>query len=156
MTVTAADLMTSPVITVTPDAGIGQVAELLVARRISALPVCKPDGSLAGIISELDVMRPFRDSVRRKRDRWLGLIAEGETLSLDFLDYLREDHKAASDLMVRQVVTATPRTTLAELAELMITHGVKRIPIIEGGSVVGIVSRSDLLKAIADTPALPD
>ena len=156
MTMTAADLMTSPVITVTPDAGIGHVAELLVDRRISALPVCKPDGSLAGIISELDVMRPFRESVRRKRDRWLGLIAEGETLSLDFLDYLREDHKAASDLMVRQVVTATPKTTLAELAEMMISHGVKRIPIIDGGSVVGIVSRSDLLRAIAETPALSD
>lgn len=156
MTMTAADLMTFPVISVTPDAGIGHVAELMVDKRISALPVCKPDGSLAGIISELDVMRPFRESVRRKRDRWLGLIAEGETLSLDFLDYLREDHKAASDLMVRQVVTATPKTTLAELAEMMISHGVKRIPIIDGGSLVGIVSRSDLLRAIAGTPVSSD
>lgn len=154
MTITAADLMSSPAVTVTPDTHIGNVAELLVDKRISALPVCKPDGTLTGIISELDVMRPFRESVRRKRERWLGLIAEGEALSQDFLDYLREDSKAASDLMVRQVVTASPRATLAELAEIMVSHGVKRIPIVDGGRVVGIVSRSDLLRAIAGAPEM--
>jgi CBS domain-containing protein len=152
MTVTAADLMTTPAITVDPNASIGQVAELLVDQKISALPVCKPDGSLAGIISELDVMRPFREAMRRKRDRWLGLIAEGEALSPDFLEYLKTDTKLASDLMARHVVTASPAATLPELAELMVEHGVKRIPIVEGGRLVGIVSRSDLLRAISKSP----
>ena len=154
MAITAAELMTSQPVTVSPETGIGKVAELLVERRISAVPVCRPDGSLAGIISELDVMKPFRDSIRRKRDRWLGLMAEGEALSQEFLDYLREDTKSAADLMMRQVVTASPTTTLGEIAELMVAHGVKRIPIIEDGRVVGIVSRSDLIRAIAAAPAL--
>lgn len=152
MTITAADLMTSPAVTVTPGTVIGEVAEMLVDRRISAMPVCRPDGSLVGIISELDVMRPFRESVRRRRERWLGLMAEGEGLSQDFLDYLRDDTKAASDLMVRHVVTGRPGSTLAELAEMMTSHGVKRIPIVDGGRVVGIVSRSDLVRAIATVP----
>jgi CBS domain-containing protein len=152
MTVTAADLMTTPAITVETNTSIGMVAELLVDKQISALPVCKPDGSLAGIISELDVMRPFREAMRRKRDRWLGLIAEGEALSPDFLDYLKTDTKLASDLMARHVVTASPTATLPELAELMVEHGVKRIPIVEGGRLVGIVSRSDLLRAISKSP----
>lgn len=156
MTLTAAELMTSPVVTVTPSTGVGEIAELLVDKRISALPVCKPDGSLAGIVSELDVMRPFRENLRRRRERWLGLIAEGECLSQEFLEYLREDTKAASDLMVRQVVTATPSSTLGELAEMMISHGVKRIPILDGGCLVGIVSRSDLLRAIARMPELSE
>lgn len=152
MTITAADLMTSPVVTVMPSTVIGDVAGMLVDKRISAMPVCRPDGSLVGIISELDVMRPFRDSVRRKRERWLGLMAEGEGLSQAFLDYLRDETKAASDLMVRHVVTGRPNSTLAELAEMMTSHGVKRIPIVDGGRVVGIVSRSDLVRAIAKVP----
>lgn len=152
MAMTAADLMTPQPVTVSPETGIGKVAELLVDRHISAVPVCRPDGSLAGIISELDVMKPFRESVRRRRDRWLGLMAEGEALSAEFLEYLREDTKSAADLMMRQVVTAGPAATLGEIAELMVSHGVKRIPIIDDGRVVGIVSRSDLIRAIAASP----
>ena len=156
MSITARELMTSPVITTDPTASLYQVAELLVHKNISAIPVCEPDGSLAGIISEADVMRPFRETAHRKRKRWLDLLAEGEDLSQEFLDYLRQDTKPAVDLMARHVVTAGPDASLEELAEMMTAHGVKRIPIVENGKLTGIVSRSDLLRGITQMHAIPE
>ena len=154
MPATAADIMTSPVVTVLPQASLGQIAELLNAKHISAVPVCDADGRLAGIVSEEDVLRPFRQSVRDRRDRWLTLLAEGERLGQEFLDYIRADGRSAAEVMVRDVRTAREQTALPELAEMMIQHGVKRIPIVKDGRVVGIVARSDLVRAIADAPAM--
>ncbi len=148
MSITARELMTSPVVTTDPKANLYQVAELLIRKRISAIPVCEPNGTLAGIISEADVMRPFRESVQRVRSRWLDLLSEGEDLSTEFLDYLRQDTTPASDLMARHVITAGPNATLEELAERMTAHGVKRLPIVDAGKLIGIVSRSDLLRGI--------
>ncbi len=149
MTVTAKDIMTSPAVIVAPQASVAEVSALLVSRRISAVPVCNPDGSLAGLISEADIIRPFRESVRLRQNWWLGLLAEGEDLSQEFLDYLLQDTRPAADLMAHYVITADEQTTLPQIAELMTSHGVKRIPILRDGRVTGIVSRSDLVAAIA-------
>ena len=154
MPATAADIMTSPVVTVLPQASLAQIAELLNAKHISAVPVCDADGRLAGIVSEEDVLRPFRASVGQRRDWWLTLLAEGERLGQEFLDYIRADGRSAAEVMVRDVRTAGEQTALPELAEMMIQHGVKRIPIVKDGRVVGIVARSDLVRAIADAPAM--
>lgn len=154
MTVTAKDIMTSPAVTVAPQASLAEVSALLVSKRISAVPVCNPDGSLAGLISEADVIRPFRESVRLRQNWWLGLLAEGENLSQEFLDYQRQDTRSAADLMARHVIIADEQTTVPQLAELMTSHGVKRIPILRDGRVTGIVSRSDLVAAIARAPAM--
>src|SRR3954454_5602175 len=154
MPATAADIMTSPVVTVLPQASLKQVTELLNAKGISAVPVCDADGRLAGSVSEEDVLRPFRQSVRDRRDRWLTLLAEGERLGQEFLDYIRADGRSAADVMVSDVRTAREQTALPELEEMMIQHGVKRIPIVKDGRVVGIVARSDLVRAIADAPAM--
>jgi CBS domain-containing protein len=154
MPVIAAEIMTSPAITVAPHASIGEIFALLAAKRISAVPVCGADGALAGIVSEADILRPVRESARAKRAEWLALLAEGEEMSQDFLDYLRLDTRAARDVMVRQVVTATEDMTLPELAELMVTKGVKHLPVLRGDQVVGVVSRADLVAAIARAPDL--
>jgi CBS domain-containing protein len=154
MTTIAADVMTSPAITVAPQAGLSEIAGLLSSRRISAVPVCQPDGTLVGIVSEGDVLRPFRESVRVQRDWWLGVLAAGEELSQDFLDYMRNDTRTAADVMVRPVITADERATLPELAELMVKHRIKRIPILRDGRVTGVVSRADLVSAIARAPAM--
>lgn len=154
MSITAAEIMSSPVISVTPETGVAEIAELLSSKRISAVPVCKPDGTLAGIVTEADLLRPFRESARQRRNWWLTVIAEGEELSQDFLDYARRDNHAAADLMARHVVTAEEAATLPELAEQMIRHGIKRLPIVRKGQVVGIVARSDMVRAIARAPAM--
>jgi CBS domain-containing protein len=154
MAITAADIMSSPVIFVAPETNMAEIASLLASKHYSAVPVCHPDHTLAGIVSESDILKPFRESVRAKRDWWLGVIAEGEELPQDFLDYIRRDTHTAVEVMVRHVFTAEEHTTLPELAELMIKHGIKRVPILRDGKLVGIVSRGDLVAAIAASPAM--
>jgi CBS domain-containing protein len=154
MSITAAEIMTAPAVVVRPETSIAEIASLLASKHFSAVPVCHADGTLAGIVSEGDILKPFRQSVRAKRDWWLGVIAEGEDLPQDFLDYLRQDMRSAADVMVRHVCTAEEQTTLPQLAEMMLTHAVKRLPVLRDGKVVGIVSRSDLLTAVAQSPAM--
>jgi CBS domain-containing protein len=154
MAITAADIMTSPAISVGPETNMAEIASLLASRHFSAVPVCHTDQTLAGIVSESDILKPFRESARAKRDWWLGVIAEGEELPQDFLDYIRRDTRTAADVMIRQVYTAQETTTLPELAEIMIKHGIKRLPILRDGKLIGIVSRADLVAAIARSPAM--
>lgn len=154
MPITAADIMTAPPVVVRPETNMAEVASLLASRHFSAVPVCYADNTLAGIVSEGDILKPFRETVRARRDWWLGVIAEGEELPQDFLDYLRRDTRTAADVMVRDVYTAEEQASLPQLAEMMLNHGVKRLPVLRDGKVVGIVSRSDLVGAIVRAPAL--
>jgi CBS-domain-containing membrane protein len=154
MAITAADIMTAPAIVVRPETNMAEIASLLATKHLSAVPVCHPDNTLAGIVSESDILKPFRQSVRARRDWWLGVIAEGEALPQDFLDYLRQDTRTANDVMVRHVYTAEEHTTLPQLAELMLNHAIKRLPILRDGKVVGIVSRADLVGAIVRAPGM--
>jgi CBS domain-containing protein len=154
MTMTAAEIMTSPVITVAPDASVADIVAVLASKHISAVPVCGPEGTLAGIVTEGDILKPLRESIRQRRDWWLGMLAEGEELPQALLDYMRRDTRTAADIMARHVITADRATTLPGLAEQMIAHGIKRIPIIGNGRVVGIVSRADMITALARAPAM--
>lgn len=154
MSITASEIMTSPVTTVSPHTGVQEIARLLSERGISAVPVIEANGDLAGLVSEEDLIRPFRESARLRRDWWLDILAAGETLSQQFVDYVRRDTRTAADVMVRDVVTADERATLPQIAEMMVTHHVKRIPILRGGRLVGIVSRPDLVRSLARAPAM--
>jgi CBS-domain-containing membrane protein len=154
MAITAADIMTAPAIVVRPETNMAEIASLLASKGLSAVPVCHADNTLAGIVSESDILKPFRESVRARRDWWLGVIAEGEEMPQDFLDYLRQDTRTANDVMVRHVYTAEEKITLPQLAELMLNHAVKRLPILRDGKVIGIVSRADLVGAIVRAPAM--
>jgi len=154
MSVVAADIMSSPVITVTPKTTLAAIAKLLSDHKISAVPVLDEQGLVIGIVSEADVLKPFRESIRARRTWWLELIAEGENLPKDFLDYLRQETHTAADIMEPQVVTGDHQMTIPELAELAMKHGVRRLPIVRDGKLVGIVSRADLVRVIARTPAM--
>lgn len=154
MPMRAKEIMTTDVVCARPTDSIAAVARQLSARHISAMPVCSPTGQLVGIISEGDLVRPFRESRRLKKNWWLDMLAEGTDLAQNFVDYMRTDTKSAEELMSRQVVTAGPDATLPELAELMASRNVKRVPIMDGDKVVGIVSRADVIRAISDTPAM--
>jgi CBS domain-containing protein len=154
MAITAADVMTSPVITVTRHTNMAEIASLLASRHLSAVPVCDRDNKLVGIVSESDILKPFRESVRVRRDWWLGVMAEGEELPQDFLDYLRQDTRTAADVMVPHLITINEDNTLPQIAELMIKHAIKRLPVLREEKLVGIVSRADLVAAIARTPAM--
>ena len=152
MPIVAADIMSSPVVTATAKTTLGEIAKLLSENRISAVPVLNEHGHVIGIVSEADVLKPFRESIRAKRTWWLELIAEGEDMPKDFLEYLRQETHTAADIMEHKVITGDHQMTIPELAELAMKHGVRRLPILRDGKLVGIVSRADLVAVIARSP----
>jgi CBS domain-containing protein len=143
------EMMTRAVYTVLPEATVSEVAKLLVGHAISALPVCDASGALVGIISEGDLLRPFTESKALKRASWLNLLAEGSDLAPEFLAFIKQEQWTVGQLMTHRVVTATEAMSLSGLAELLTTHHIKRVPVMRDGRLVGIVSRSDIVRAIA-------
>ncbi len=152
MSLVAADIMTKKVVSARPGDTVAQVARLLSDHQISAVPICDAQGALLGMLSEGDLMRPFGQKNALKRDWWLNLLAEGTDLAPAFLEHIRFDNRCARDLMVSPVISAPDDAGLPVLAELMTRHRIKRLPILHGGKLVGIVSRSDIVRALAYQP----
>jgi CBS domain-containing protein len=142
----AADVMVTNVITVGPDACVQDVAHVLLSARISGVPVVGPNGELLGIVSEGDLMRRVEAGTGRARPWWLALFTGKEVLAAEFI---REHSRKVTDVMTRDVVTAAPDTPLSKIANLLEKNAIKRVPIVERGKVVGIVSRANLLQALA-------
>ncbi len=145
----ARDVMTPEVVSVRPDAPIRRVAALLRDKGISAAPVVDEKGAPIGMVSEGDLIG--RDEAEReaRRDWWLTLLAEGEALSPDFLANLRSQERTAREIMSSPVVTIGEETDLTEIARLLAAHRIKRVPVVRDGRIVGIVSRADLVRALA-------
>src|SRR6516164_850700 len=148
----AADVMMSNVITVGPDATVQEVADILLKNRISGVPVIGGQGELVGIVSEGDLLRRPEAGTVRRSPWWLGLLASNEGLAAD---YIKSHSRKVEDVMTRRVVTATPETPVAEVATLLEKHAIKRVPIVKDGKMVGIVSRANLLQALAALKSVP-
>src|ERR1700709_613023 len=144
----ASDLMTKVVYTVSPDDTVSEVAKILAQHDISAAAVCEA-GRLIGMVSEGDLMRPFTSSKETHRAWWLTLLAEGTELAPNFLEDIKRAQWHVRNLMSRPVITATEDTTLAQIADLLMIHRIKRVPILRDSKIVGIVSRSDVIRALA-------
>lgn len=142
----AADVMITNVIAVGPDACVQDVARILLDSRISAVPVIAADGKLLGIVSEGDLMRRAEAGTGRRRPWWLAILTGREVLANE---YIREHSRQVTDVMTRNVVTATADTPLSTIANLLEKNAIKRVPIVEEGKVIGIVSRANLLQALA-------
>ena len=150
----AADVMVSKVITVGPNATVQEIANILLTHRISAVPVVDGQGSIIGIVSEGDLIHRIEAGTERHYSWWLKLVSGRETLARDFV----KSHAAkAADVMTKRVISASPDLPLGDLATLLERHRIKRVPIVENGRLVGIVSRANLLQALAalrrDIPA---
>ena len=152
MSLTAADIMTRDVVTARPEDSVAEVAKLLTDHEISAVPVCDEQGNPLGMVSEGDLMRPFGKENALKRAWWLNVLAEGTELAPAFVDYVRLDHRKVRDLMVAPVITAPAHASVPEIADLLARHRIKRVPVVRDGRVVGIVSRADVIHALAKTP----
>ncbi|HUB13557.1 MAG TPA: CBS domain-containing protein [Acetobacteraceae bacterium] len=148
----ASSIMTRKVVTARPTDTVARVARLLADNAISAVPICDETGTLLGMASEGDLMRPFVDSSVKRRSWWLTLLADGTDLAPEFLEYVRLDRHRVGDLMTTPVITAPETASVTELAEEMVRHRIKRVPIVRDGKLVGIVSRADVIRAIAQTP----
>ena len=94
-------------------------------------------------------MAPFNKKNQERRAWWLEMLAEGEPLAPEFLEYISLDHHIASDLMTRNVITANETASIPEIADLLTKNRIKRVPILREGRVIGIVSRADIVHALA-------
>jgi CBS domain-containing protein len=145
----ARDIMTAKVITITEDASVSDVANLLLEHRISALPVIDAAGKLLGIVSEGDLMHRAEAGTGRRRSWWLSLFTDANASAAQFV---KEHSRQVADIMTRNVVTANPDTPIAEIAELLESKRIKRVPIVADGKLVGIVSRANLIRALTSSP----
>lgn len=142
----ARDVMVAPVITANPHASIKSVAETFVRHQISAVPVVDNDGKLVGIISEGDLLHRVEAGTQRQHPWWLRAFLGPDALANE---YVKAHARKVADAMTRQVVTASPETPLHEVATLLEKHSIKRVPIVENGQLVGVVSRANLIQAVA-------
>ncbi|TPN51467.1 CBS domain-containing protein [Mesorhizobium sp. B1-1-7] len=144
-------IMSKPVICTDPSASIAEVAGLMLSKKISGLPVISGDGTLVGIVSEGDFLQRGELGTQQKRSRWLELlVSPGKAAD----EYVRANGRRIEEVMSDSVVTASPAASLAEIVDLMMHHHVKRIPIVKSRRVVGIITRSDILRALLSL--LPD
>src|SRR5262245_31600418 len=144
----AMDVMVRDVITVKPDADVASAIKLLVEHDISALPVIDDDGSVVGVISEADLVRRSEIGTEKHRPWWLEALTPGSMLAEDFAN---SHGMRVSEIMSSHVVSASEDTSLGEIATLLEKHRIKRIPIIRDSKLVGIVSRSNLIQALASS-----
>jgi CBS domain-containing protein len=142
----AADVMVRDVVTVHPETDVADAVKLLVARDISALPVVDQGDNLVGIISEADLLHRAELGTKKHRS-W---IVESLTAASTLADEFAKAHgKKVGEIMTTGVVTATEEDSLGDIAAQFERHRIKRVPIVRDGRVVGIVSRSNLIQALA-------
>jgi CBS domain-containing protein len=142
----ASDVMTRNVISVPPDATVADAVALMLDRGISGLLVVDHGGTLAGIVTEGDLLRRDELGTGRRRSWWLRLIASPGRQAADFT---RTHGRRVSDVMTQDVISVTVTSPLEEIVAIMEEHRIKRVPVLDGNKVVGVVSRADLLRALA-------
>ncbi|HTV44028.1 MAG TPA: CBS domain-containing protein [Stellaceae bacterium] len=142
----ASDVMTRDIVSITPGAPVREAIGLMLDRHVSGLPVVDGAGVLVGILTEGDLLRRSELATERHRWSWLEFVLGPGRMAGD---YVRTHGRVVDELMTREVVTVTPDRSLAEIVALMERRRIKRVPVVDGGVLVGIVSRADLLAALA-------
>jgi CBS domain-containing protein len=141
----AREIMSLEVLSVSPDASILEAVRLMLQNRISGLPVVDR-GMLVGVVTEGDFLRRAETTTQRKRARWIEFFM-GPGQSAD--DYVRTHGRKVADVMTPTPITITEDTRLDDIVSLMERSRIKRLPVVRQGRVVGIVSRANLLHALA-------
>ena len=144
----AIDVMTSEVISVDENATVPAVARLLADRGISAVPVVDKDNQVIGMVSEGDLLHRAETGTERRQAWWLDMMASTNKLAGD---YIKSHSGKVNDVMTRDVVSVTETTPVADIALLLETNRIKRVPVVRDGKLVGIVSRANLVRALAMT-----
>lgn len=142
----AKDVMTTAVISVSPDTPVRDIAGILLTHRISAVPVVDEENRPVGIVSEGDLMRRGETETENRRSWWLEALHSAEDKAAA---YVKSHGMIAGDVMVRNVITVAEDTPVAEVAALLEKRHVKRVPVLRDGKLVGIVSRANLLQGLA-------
>ncbi len=141
-----ADIMTRRVVSAAPEASVLDAVDLMLKHHVGGLPVIDAHGRLVGIVTEGDFLRRPESGTERRRSRWLDVFfgpAEGAKR------YVHSHGMKISDVMTEKVVTVAESTPLDRAVHLMEVHRIKRVPVLRGAKVVGIVSRANLMRALA-------
>jgi CBS domain-containing protein len=141
----AKDVMSRPVISVASGASVLEAVRLMLQNRISGLPVVDAAGGLVGIVTEGDFLRRVETGTQRRRPRWIELLLGPGRLADE---YVRSSGRKVDDIMSSEIRSVTEDAPLADVARLMERHGIKRVPVTDGGKVVGIVTRANLMRAL--------
>ena len=141
------EVMTVPVITVQPTASIGEAARIMVEHGVSGLPVTEPDHTLVGMISEGDFLRRAELKTDGGAPQWWTEFFRGSGKAAE--DYVRTHSRTVADVMTGDVVTIAPSAKLVDAVRLMEKHHIKRLPVVEEGSLVGLMARADLVRLFA-------
>jgi len=144
----AMDIMTSEVITVREDATVPEVARLMAERGISAVPVVDRENQIVGMVSEGDLLHRTETGTERRRAWWLDMVSSTNKLAGE---YIKSHSAKVKDVMTRDVLSVTEETAVADIAVLLETNRIKRVPVVRDGKIVGIVSRANLVRALAMT-----
>ncbi|HXQ87098.1 MAG TPA: CBS domain-containing protein, partial [Gaiella sp.] len=140
-TVRVGEVMTRDVVSVTPDTPLKDVAAALVERGVSGLPVCDADGAVVGVLSEADLLVKQGGAPERSGGLFAWLV---ETASAPDLVKLRAH--TAGEAMTAPAITVEAASPVSEAARTMVSLGVNRLPVVEDGRLVGIVTRADLVR----------
>jgi len=146
------DFMVKTVMAVAPNTTVPEAARIMLANRVSALPVTGPAGELIGIVSERDLMRRAEIGTDKHSPWWLRSLVDRSDLAAA---YTKAHALHVRDVMTREVTTVEEETPLDEIVDLFERHNIKRLPVLARGKLTGIISRFDLLRVVA-TIALPD
>ena len=149
----ARDIMSKPVVSVHPDTPLREIARLMLDKGITAVPVVDDNGVPIGIVSEGDLINPERPARETWRQSWLEVFAEGEPLAPELLNWLHSENHSAHAVMSAPVITVSEDTELDEIARVLVTHRIKRVPVVRDDRVTGIIARGDLLRALAANKA---
>jgi len=142
----AAEIMTRDPVSVTPQESIAEAARLMLEHRISGLPVTDEDGAVVGVVTEGDLLRRAETGTERHRVRWLEFLLGPGRLAADYID---AHARKVGEVMTGDPAVAAPDDDLADIVTLMEKRHIKRVPVVEGGKLVGIVSRADLVRDLA-------
>lgn len=137
----AKDLMTAPAVSVTHDTSVHKAIRLMLEKNVSGLPVIDDSGTLCGMLTEGDLLKKSTFNVGSRQP------PEHADRSF-FEDYVRAHGTVVSDCMTAEVASVAPEATLPVLVSMMRTKNVRRVPVVDRGKLVGVVSRHDVLRAI--------
>lgn len=142
----AIDVMVRDVVTVRPDTDVAEAIKLLAEHDVSALPVLGAAGNLVRMLSEADLIHRVEIGTEKQRPWWVEAVTGASTLAEDFA---KSHGKKAGEVMSSGVISVSEDTPLSEIAAVLERNGIKRVPVVKDGKLVGMVSRSNLIQALA-------